>query len=135
MRKLRPRKFSNSEKNRSKAIIELKEWTVFEFEQELLKRTYNHQDIQWKYERLFKHYKEALFRPKIYIKDILRLLRKYHYYKEKLLTDKRIKVGAILDDSSSDEESSTKRSVISNYEFKPVLEDLNETPLKLISHN
>ena len=107
-----------------------------EFPQELLKRIYNTEDINWKYERLFKHYKNAIFQPKIYIKELLKLIRKYYYYKEKLLTDKRLKVGAILDDSSSDEDSSSKKSVMSNFEFKPVLEDLELTGSHhMIPHN
>ena len=52
------------------------------------------------------------------------------------MNDKKMKIGCILDDSSSDEDSSSRKSVISNFEFKPVLEGLenSKTP-KMIPHN
>ena len=53
----------------------LKEWAIGDFSMEYFRRTYEKEDIEWKYERLFKYYQDSYkSKPKICIKEFNRIL-------------------------------------------------------------
>ena len=60
----------------------LKEWLMYDFENEFFKRFYEGEEFPWKFNRLEKHYKKYIFTPKVYTKGVIKPLRRYYYYKE-----------------------------------------------------
>lgn len=112
-------------KERCHARIELKEWLVFDFNNEYCKRFYGQDEYKWKLDRLQKHYKPAVCAPKMYIKEYMRPVRRFYYYQEKML---RLKgKGPIIEDEYETDSSESSGDSESSKRFVPnILKDLSE---------
>lgn len=53
-----------------------------DFENEYIKRFYDVTEYEWKLKRLSKYYKKQIFPPKLYMKGVVRSMRRYNYYME-----------------------------------------------------
>lgn len=47
-----------------------------------MKREYNIEEYNWKLSRLNKYYSKQIFPPKLYMKKVVRSMRRYNYYME-----------------------------------------------------
>jgi hypothetical protein len=76
--------------------------------QECLKRFYSHEDLGWKLERIADFYKDEPVRPKVYIKEVSSVLRRFHYYMDRLRTGNKPII--------TDTEASDTQIVVNIYE-------------------
>jgi hypothetical protein len=65
--------------------LENQEWLLWEDGQECLKREYKRGEFEPKFERLFSYYQYQVNRPRVYIKEVMKPIRRYYYYQEKIL--------------------------------------------------
>jgi hypothetical protein len=71
-------------RRRSKATLENQEWLLWEEGQECLKREYRREEFEPKFDRLFAYYQYQVDRPRVYIREVMKPIRRYYYYQEKI---------------------------------------------------
>lgn len=106
----------------------LQEWDMADFDQEMLKRTYETAEFPVKLKRLWKFYGKVVNRPKVVIKEYETLLRRYFRYQAK----RRLQVSYLfgkedpIEQFNSSDQSSSNSSEKETKEIVPTFNVLDE---------